>query len=162
MSIFCRKIESTTSNSVNIKKNSNSVFPSFFWGGRFGKYSTLKAKLRLKDGAQPVFKKKRNILFATLEEINKELDRLEQVGILSKTEFSKWAASTVHVKKKSKQIRICADFSTGLNDALQDNHYPLPSPEEIFNKLNFKNMQYLGWPLNELLKKTNHECQESF
>ena len=39
-------------------------------------------------------------------------------------------------KQKSNQTRICADFSTGLNDALQDHHYPLPSPEEIFNKLN--------------------------
>ena len=37
---------------------------------------------------------------------------------------------------KSNQIRICADFSTGLNDALQDHHYPLASPEEFFNKLN--------------------------
>ena len=83
-----------------------------------------------------VFKKKRNVPFAALEQINKELDRLEQSGILSKTDFSKWAAPIVHVKKKSNQIRICADFSTGLNDALQDHHYPLPSPEEIFNKQN--------------------------
>ena len=90
----------------------------------------------MKDGAQPVFKKKRNIPFAALEQINKELDRLEQASILSKTDFSEWVAPTVHVKKKSNQIRTCADFSTGLNDALQDHHYPLPNPEEIFNKLN--------------------------
>ena len=88
------------------------------------------------DGAQPVFKKKRNVPFAAREQINKELDRLEQVGVLSKTNFSEWAVPTVHVKKKSNQIRICADFSTGLNDALQDHHYPRPSNEEIFNKLN--------------------------
>ena len=87
----------------------------------------------MKDGAQPVFKKKRNVPFAALEQINKELDRLEQAGILSKTDFSKWAAPTVHVKKKSNQIQICADFSTGLNDALKNHHYPLPSLEEIFN-----------------------------
>ena len=41
------------------------------------------------------------------------------MGILSKVEF-----------------RVCADFSTGLNAALKDYHYPLPSPEEVFNKLN--------------------------
>ena len=73
----------------------------------------------------------------------------------------------VHVKKKSNQIRICADFSTGLNDAFQDHHYPLPSTEEIFNKLNIKNMQNFRGPLNELLKKDKPwlwtpECQESF
>ena len=38
-------------------------------------------------------------------------------------------------KKKSKEIQICIDFSTGLNAALKDYHYPL-SPEEVFNKLN--------------------------
>ena len=107
----------------------------------------------MKDGAQPVFKKKRNVPFAALEQINKELDRLEQAGNLSKTDFSEWAAPTVHVKRKSNQIRICADFSTGLNDALQDPYYPLPIPEEIFNKLNIKNMQNLRGLLNELLKK---------
>ena len=90
---------------------------------------------------------------AALEKINKDLDRLEEAGILSKTNFSEWAAPTVHVKKKFNQIRICTDFSTGLNDALQDHHYLQPSPEEVFNKLSIKNMQNLRGPLNEPLKK---------
>ena len=51
-------------------------------------------------------------------------------------EFSEWAAPTVYIRKSSKEIRVCVDFSTGLNAALKDYHYPLPSPEEIFNKLN--------------------------
>ena len=38
--------------------------------------------------------------------------------------------------KKSREIRVCADFSTNLNAALKDLHYPLPSPEEVFSKLN--------------------------
>ena len=71
-----------------------------------------------------------------LEQINEELDRLEKAGILSKTDFSEWAAPAVYVRKKSYQIRVCTDFSTGLNQALKDHHYPLPSSEEIFNKLN--------------------------
>ena len=40
------------------------------------------------------------------------------------------------VRKKFNQIRVCADSSTGLNRALKDHHYPLPNPEEIFNKPN--------------------------
>ena len=58
------------------------------------------------------------------------------MGILSKVEFSEWAAPTVYIRKKSKEIRVCADFSTGLNAAFKDYHYLLPSPEEVFNKLN--------------------------
>ena len=135
MSKFCRKIESTTSNSVNLKKELKQRFPRGFFSGGLGKCSKLKAKLKVKDGAQPVFKKKRNVPFAALEQINKELHRLEQAGILSKINFSEWAAPTVHVKKKSNEIRICANFSTRLNDALQDHDYHLSSPKEIFNKV---------------------------
>ena len=125
----------------------------------------MKAKHKLKVGGQPVFKKKRNVPFASLEQINKSLDRLEQAGILSKRDFSEWTTPMVHVKKKSNQSR--ADFSTGLNNTFQDHHYPLPSPEENFNKLNIKNIQNLRGPLNELLKKDEPwlwtpECQETF
>ena len=42
------------------------------------------AKFELKDNAQTVFKKKRNILFALLEQINEELDRLVTTGVLTK------------------------------------------------------------------------------
>ncbi len=54
--------------------------------------------------------KKGNVPFAVLDE---DLDRLEKAGILSKTDFNEWAAPTVYVRKKSNQIRVCADFSTG-------------------------------------------------
>ena len=88
MSTFCRKIESTTSNSVNLKKELKQRFPQVFFSGGLGKCSKLKAKLKVKDGTQSVFKKKRNVPFTALEQINKELDRLEQAGILSKTNLT--------------------------------------------------------------------------
>ena len=83
-----------------------------------------------------MFKKKRNVPFASLEQINEELDRLVKTGTLVKVQYSDWAAPTVYIKKKSKEICICTDFSTGLNAALKDFNYPLPCPEDIFVKLN--------------------------
>ena len=62
------------------------------------------------------------------------------MGILSKVEFSKWASPTVYIRKKSKENRVWADFSTRLSAALKDYHYPLPSSEEVFNKLNGGNV----------------------
>ena len=74
--------------------------------------------------------------FALLDQINEELRRLEKKGLLSKVEYSEWASPTIYVNKKSKEILVCGDFSTGLTDALKDYHYDLPSPEEISVSLN--------------------------
>ena len=132
---FCQKVECITTEAVKIKMELKGSFPEVFSAG-FDKCTRIKAKFELKENTSPIFRKKRNVLFAATEEINKELDRLGNMGILSKVEFSEWATPTVYIRKKSKKIRVCADFSTGLNAALKDYHYPLPSPEEVFNKLN--------------------------
>ena len=118
-----------------IKMELKGSFPEVFSAG-LRKYTKVKAKFEVKENTHPIFRKKRNVPFAATEEINKELDRIVNMSILSKVEFSEWAAPTVYIRKKSKEIRVCADFSTGLNAALKDYHYPLPSPEEVFNKLN--------------------------
>ena len=58
-------------------------------------------------------------------------------------------------KKKSKEIRVCTDFSTGLNAALKDYHYPLPTPEDVFNKLNEKKKRKFTNPLMIDQKRKN-------
>ena len=35
------------------------------------------------------------------------------------------------VSRRNGKIRICADYSTGLNARIELNQYPLPTPEEI-------------------------------
>ena len=53
LSTFCCKLESKTSNWLNLKKELKQRFPWVFSGG-LGKCSKLKVKLKVKDGAQPV------------------------------------------------------------------------------------------------------------
>ena len=38
--------------------------------------------------------------------------------------------------KQTGENKICGDFSSGLNEVLEDHHYPLPLPEDILAKLN--------------------------
>uniref|UniRef100_A0A0X3PFY7 Retrovirus-related Pol polyprotein from transposon 297 n=1 Tax=Schistocephalus solidus TaxID=70667 RepID=A0A0X3PFY7_SCHSO len=78
-------------------------------------------------------------------------------GIICPTKYSAWTAPIVAVKKPNERIRLCVDYSTGFNDALEDYHYPLPTSERIFAMLNgvqvFKRIDlseaYLQLPVDE-------------
>ncbi|KAH7708133.1 Gag-Pol polyprotein [Aphelenchoides avenae] len=67
--------------------------------------------------------------------VDKELDRLEELGAISSVNYSQWAAPIVVVRKKNGKPRVCADFSTGLNDAIELNRHLIPQPEDLFNAL---------------------------
>ena len=62
-------------------------FPEVFSAG-LDKFTKIKTKFELQENTRPIFRKKRNVPFAATEEINKELDRLVNRGILSGVEFS--------------------------------------------------------------------------
>lgn len=132
---FCNKISETKDNIKNIQAELKSAYPEVFTEG-LGRCTRTSANIQLKKNVQPIFRKKRSIPFAALEKVDQELERLTKIGVISKTEYTDWSAPAVYVKKKSGDIRVCADFSTGLNDAIEEFHYPLPSPEEVFAKLN--------------------------
>ena len=119
----------------NMIKDLKIKFPQVFSEG-LGICKKMEAKFEVKENAKPIFKRKRNLPFGALEQIDKELERLKNFGVISRIEFSEWACPVVYVKKKNNKIRMCADFSTGLNDCLRDHTYLLPSPEDIFANLN--------------------------
>ncbi|XP_055615107.1 uncharacterized protein K02A2.6-like [Toxorhynchites rutilus septentrionalis] len=70
-----------------------------------------------------------------LPTVDEELDRLERLNIISPVNYSEWAAPIVVVRKANGSIRICGDYSTGLNERLQSHQYPLSLPQDIFSKL---------------------------
>ncbi|XP_062704096.1 uncharacterized protein K02A2.6-like [Aedes albopictus] len=127
---ICGKVssESTCADAMKAK------FPEVF-SEKLGLCSKAKVKLDLKAGKTPVFRPKRPVAYAMCQAVNDELDRLEQDGIISPVDYSDWAAPIVVVRKANGSIRICGDYSTGLNDALQPNQYPLPLPQDIFASL---------------------------
>ena len=130
---FCKKIESLTNETDILKKELKAKFPEVFSGGLGRRYKIF-AKFELQENVILVFKRKRNVPFTSLNQIKDELDRLESMRVLLKVKYSKWATPVVYVKKKTKEIHVCADFSTGFNHALKSYHYLLPSSDEIFFK----------------------------
>ncbi|XP_055523196.1 uncharacterized protein K02A2.6-like [Wyeomyia smithii] len=117
--------------SVSILK---SKFPAVF-SDTPGLCTKVKVKFTLKADYTPVFRLKRPVAYAMCAIVDEELDRLQRAGIITPIEYSEWAAPIVVVRKASGAIRICGDYSTGLNDALEPHQYPLPLPQDIFAKL---------------------------
>ncbi|XP_052901552.1 uncharacterized protein LOC128309209 [Anopheles moucheti] len=91
--------------------------------------------LQLRQESRPVFRPKRPVAYAIEDAVNNELDRLEKLGIITPCDYSDWAAPVVVVRKANGKIRLCGDYSTGLNAALHPHEYPLPLPQDIFSKL---------------------------
>ena len=93
-----------------------------------------KLKLIVSDDSTPQIFKARHVPYALKAKVESELERLEQSGVLSKVEFSEWAAPIVPVKTDGR-VRICGDFKVTVNPVLQDITYPLPKIEDTFAKL---------------------------
>ena len=60
-----------------------------------------------------------------LDAVDKELDRLQQLGVITPVDYSDWAAPIVVARKANGQIRTCGDYSTGLNGALHPQEYSI-------------------------------------
>ena len=118
------------------------------------------ATLSIKPQSTPTFIKARPIPFAMRSKEEKELEKLERDGIISKIEMSDWASPIVPVLKKDGSVRIC-DFKVTVNQVVQVDQYPLPRIEDVFATLGggrkFAKLDirqaYLHIPLDEDSKK---------
>ena len=115
----------------NLKEKFANVFNS-----KLGHCKKMKAHITLKEGVQPIYRRARPVPYNSKEVIDRELDRLENIGVIEKVEHSSWAAPILVVKKPDGSARLCIDYSTGLNSALEDHTHPLPVPDDIFATLN--------------------------
>lgn len=100
-----------------------------------GTLKDIKASLHLKDGCTPKFLKARPLAYSLRPAVEKELDRLVDLGILEPVEHSEWATPIVAVPKRDGTIRLCGDFKTTINPVLQIDKYPLPKVDDIFANL---------------------------
>ena len=66
------------------------------------------------------------------EKVEKELERLQGLGIITPVSFSAWAAPIVPVVKSDTNIHICGDYKVTINQASQTDSYPLPHVDDLF------------------------------
>ena len=67
--------------------------------------------------------------------IEKELNRLEEEGIITKMSHSDWAAPIVPVPKGDGRIRVCGDYKVTINPSLEVDQHPLPKPDDLLASL---------------------------
>ena len=88
--------------------------------------------IEIMDEAELRFCKARPVPLPLVDEVNKELQRLHDRGIIKPVSSSRWASPVVWVKKRDESLRMCADFKMHVNRAIASDAYPLPSIETIF------------------------------
>lgn len=132
-SVYCRQV----SEPVDAKKWIAELKDEFadVFNPSLGCCNAMEAKLTLIDPSATVFRPKREPPYHSRDKIEDELLRLEREGIISPVTHSRFAAPIVVVRKSNGDLRICADYSTGLNDCLQPHEYPIPTPDELFSQL---------------------------
>lgn len=133
LTAICNKVSVSSDPNALMRELQVQFAPVFEKG--LGTCADFKASLVLKPDARPVFRQGRPVPYHVMAMVSEELERLEQSGIIEPVQFSLFAAPIVVVKKANGTIRVCGDYSTGLNDMLQPHEYPIPTPEQIFASL---------------------------
>ena len=108
--------------------------PNIFAPG-LGLCTKTKAHLQLRDGVQPKFLKARPVPFSRIDAVETELQRLEDLKIVTKVDYSDWATPIVVVQKPNGKVRICGDYRATVNPCLYVQQHPIPRIEELFAKL---------------------------
>ena len=79
----------------------------------------------------PVQNPPKTIPYKIRDNVLAELDRMENIGVIKKvTEPARWVSSMIPVSKSNGEIRVCLD-PRELNQAIQRQHYPMPSIEDV-------------------------------
>ena len=95
-----------------------------------------KHTVRLQKNAQPTIQPARRVPFKYRQQPKAQLEKLVHKNILAGvTEGTAWASPIVLVNKPgTDKLSICMDLSA-LNNAIQQEHYQIKTPEEIFADL---------------------------
>lgn len=94
-----------------------------------------KVHLEVEQNVAPVKLPLRKVPLALREDLQQELLRLQQLGVIAREDGpTDWVSSLVVARKASGKLRVCVDPKP-LNKALKRCHYPLPVLEDFLHKL---------------------------
>ena len=84
-------------------------------------------------GALPVSTSPRGILYSLRTELEKELENLQRIGYIEKSN-GVYASALVLVRKKGEGLRVCVDYEA-LNKDTEPDKYPIPRIDELIDQV---------------------------
>ena len=122
-----------------IVRNSDE-FPDLF-KPELGCLKDFELEVKFKADTVPVFHKARPVPFALRDDLVKGYEEGIAKGVWKPVQFNEYGTPVVPIRKAhtsgslKPKMRICGDYSVGINDQLEDHRHPLPLPEELMQKL---------------------------
>ena len=120
--------------------NTCEEFPELF-KDELGCLKDFVLDVKFKADARPVFHKARPVPFALRDDLAKGYEEGIAKGVWKPVQFNEYGTPVVPIRKAHTEgqpkpkLRICGDYSVGINDQLEDHRHPLPLPEELMQKL---------------------------
>ena len=114
------------------KEDLQRQYPECFEG--IGKFRET-FRITLDPTVTPVVHAPRRCPIHIKDDVQNELQKMEQLGVIEKVEEpTDWVSSIVYTRKANGKLRICLD-PKDLNTAIKRPHYPTPTLDEITHKL---------------------------
>ena len=126
----CREIKYVSTSLEGLLQKYKTLFDN-----ELGTMIGVQAKLAVKPDAKPKFCRARSAPYALRDAIEKDLNRLQQLGVIESVKYSDWATPIVPVPKPDGSVRICGDFKVTVNPVLQIDKHPIPKPEDLLTVL---------------------------
>ena len=97
--------------------------------------TSIKAYLEAEQNAVPIFIKPYPVPYQMWRKLDAEYKCLKDTGILEPVRYAQWASLAVPVLKLDRLVRVCGAYKVTLNKSLRKEVYPLPTPDDLFRKL---------------------------
>ena len=98
----------------------------------YGELQDYQASLSIDKTVSPVYQKMYRQPYHIRKAINEELERLETLGIIEKTEGPLDLVSNVVATPKSRKVRLCLDVCK-INKAIKIERFPIPTLESLLD-----------------------------
>ena len=135
---WIKQFEILNVNSVSPDPRLSSLLDEFadVFGTSTGCIRGHKAHLYFKEGAQFRMNRSRPVPYAFRPAVESELERLQLQGIITPVDVAEYTTTPlVVVPKQNGAVRICGDFKVSVNPHLNVQNYPMPTCDEVFQKL---------------------------